>query len=128
MFLKLLEKIGVKFETVKSGLFKDILSPDRALTSEERDLLQSLIDSSYNQFVKIVAEGRKLSEGIFMGISIYTSWKSLFVSIISYGWCANVGVNITTDTNTRRLEAVNNWNFIKKNFLTYILIWLIISM
>ena len=59
---KLLERIGISFETVKSGLFKDILSPDRSLTPEERTLLQSLIDSSYDQFVKAVAEGRKLSE------------------------------------------------------------------
>ncbi len=59
---KLLERIGIRFETVKSGLFKDILSPDRALTAEERLLLQSLIDSSYDQFVKAVATGRNLSE------------------------------------------------------------------
>ncbi len=58
---KLLERIGIRFETIKSGAFKDILSPDRALTSEERQLLQSLIDSSYQQFVNVVAEGRKLS-------------------------------------------------------------------
>ncbi len=59
---KLLERIGIKFETVKSGLFKDILSPDRALSEEERSILQSLIDSSFNQFVEAVATGRKLSE------------------------------------------------------------------
>ncbi len=58
---KLLERIGIRFETVKSGIFKDILSPDRALSNEERDLLQSLIDSSYDQFVTAVAEGRQLS-------------------------------------------------------------------
>ncbi len=58
---KLLEKIGIGFETVKSGTFKDILSPDRALTPKERQLLQELIDSSYNQFVSAVAEGRQLS-------------------------------------------------------------------
>ena len=59
---KLLEKIGIRFETVKSGLYKDILSPDRALTNEERELLQSLIDSSYDQFVEAVAQGRNLSK------------------------------------------------------------------
>ena len=59
---KLLERIGIRFETVKSGTYKDILSPDRALTIEERQLLQSLIDSSYSQFVEAVAEGRELSE------------------------------------------------------------------
>ncbi len=59
---KLLEKIGIKFETVKSGPYKDILSPDRPLSEAERDLLQSLIDSSYDQFVTAVAEGRKISK------------------------------------------------------------------
>ena len=57
---ELLQKIGVRFETVKSGAYKDILSPDRALSPEERALLQSLIDSSYDQFVTAVAEGRNL--------------------------------------------------------------------
>jgi protease-4 len=59
---KLLERIGISFETVKSGLYKDILSPDRALTDDERQLLQGLIDSSYGQFVAAVASGRGLDE------------------------------------------------------------------
>jgi protease-4 len=58
---KLLEKVGIKFETVKSGIYKDILSPDRSLSTEERALLQSLIDSSYEQFVLAVAKGRNLT-------------------------------------------------------------------
>jgi ClpP class serine protease len=36
---RLLERIGVRFDTVKSGLYKDILSPDRALSEGERELL-----------------------------------------------------------------------------------------
>jgi protease-4 len=59
---RLLERLGIRFETVKSGLYKDILSPDRALTEAERTLLQDLIDASYHQFVAAVAEGRGLSE------------------------------------------------------------------
>ena len=58
---KVFEKIGIRFDTVKSGLYKDILSPDRPLSSDERALLQALIDSSYGQFVSVVAEGRKLT-------------------------------------------------------------------
>ena len=58
---KVFEKIGIRFDTVKSGPFKDILSPDRPLSSDERALLQALIDSSYGQFVSVVAEGRKLT-------------------------------------------------------------------
>ncbi|MEY3735689.1 MAG: hypothetical protein RLZZ624_748 [Cyanobacteriota bacterium] len=56
----LLERIGIRFETIKSGPFKDILAPDRALSAEERALLQALIDSSYDQFVTAVASGRGL--------------------------------------------------------------------
>ncbi|MEB3322034.1 MAG: signal peptide peptidase SppA [Synechococcaceae cyanobacterium] len=59
---RLLQRIGIRFDTVKSGLYKDILSPDRALTPEERQLLQDLIDVSYGQFVAAVAEGRGLAE------------------------------------------------------------------
>ena len=59
---RLFERIGIRFDTVKSGLFKDILSPDRPLSDAERELLQQLIDSSYSQFVAAVATGRKLSE------------------------------------------------------------------
>ena len=66
---KLLEKIGIKFETVKSGLYKDILSPDRSLSKEERELLQSLIDSSYEQFVLAVAKGRNLSPETVKGFA-----------------------------------------------------------
>tara|TARA_A100001035_G_scaffold1676_1_gene1227 strand:+ start:144 stop:623 length:480 start_codon:yes stop_codon:yes gene_type:complete len=57
---ELLEKIGIKFETVKSGVFKDILSPDKPLSEEGRELLQGLIDESYKQFTEAVSEGRNL--------------------------------------------------------------------
>ena len=57
---RLLDKIGVSFQTIKSGPYKDILSFDRQLTTEEEKILQELIDTSYDQFVKTVAEGRNL--------------------------------------------------------------------
>ena len=57
---ELLDKVGIKFETIKSGVFKDILSPDKPLSDEGRKLLQGLIDESYKQFTEAVAEGRNL--------------------------------------------------------------------
>ncbi|MBD2136088.1 signal peptide peptidase SppA [Anabaena sp. FACHB-1237] len=57
---RLLEKIGVSFKVIKSGPYKDILSFDRELTEAEQTILQELIDVSYNQFVKTVAESRFL--------------------------------------------------------------------
>ncbi len=60
---ELLNKIGIKFETVKSGLFKDILSPDKPLSEEGRALLQNLIDDSYEQFTNAVSVGRNIPIG-----------------------------------------------------------------
>jgi len=57
---ELLDKIGIKFETVKSGLFKDILSPDKPLSEEGRALLQGLIDESYKQFTEAVSNSRNI--------------------------------------------------------------------
>ncbi len=59
---RLLDKVGVSFKVIKSGPYKDILAFDRAPTAEEVAILQELIDSSYNQFVRVVAQGRNLTE------------------------------------------------------------------
>ena len=59
---KLAKKYGVEFETIKSGQYKDIMSPTREMTKEERDILQEMIDHSYEQFVKVIAEGRGMTE------------------------------------------------------------------
>lgn len=58
---RLLEKIGVSFKTIKSGPYKDILAFDRELTAAEQDILQEMIDTSYQQFVQTVAEARNLA-------------------------------------------------------------------
>ena len=57
---ELFAKIGYKSEVVKSGALKDIGSPDRPLTDAERQLLQNLIDSVHQQFVRAVAEQRNI--------------------------------------------------------------------
>jgi len=59
---RLLDRIGVSFKVIKSGPYKDILAFDRELTDSEKNILQELIDVSYSQFVKTVAEARRLSE------------------------------------------------------------------
>lgn len=56
----LMDKIGMKAFTLKTGKFKDSGSPVRSMTEEERALLQGVIDSTHGQFVKAVSEGRKL--------------------------------------------------------------------
>ncbi len=56
----LLGKVGIKSATIKTGTFKDAGSPDRPLSAEDRAMFQAVIDSTHEQFVRAVAEGRKL--------------------------------------------------------------------
>jgi protease-4 len=56
----LVEKLGVKGMTVKSGAFKDMGSPLRDMTPGERELLQGVVDNVHLQFVNAVADGRNL--------------------------------------------------------------------
>ena len=58
----LFEKIGYKSEVIKSGSMKDVGAPNRAMSEEERALMQGLIDNVYNQFVQAVAESRAMPE------------------------------------------------------------------
>ena len=58
----LFEKIGYKSVVVKSGAMKDVGASNRPLSSEERALIQGLIDNVFNQFVKAVAESRGMPE------------------------------------------------------------------
>ena len=57
---ELLKKVGVRSSVVKSGKFKDIGSPAREMTAEEMLLIQAIVDDIYDQFVRTIAENRKL--------------------------------------------------------------------
>lgn len=63
-YSKLAEEFGVKFETIKSGPYKDIFSPAREMTEDERKILQTMVNDSYNGFVNVIMEGRSLPEAV----------------------------------------------------------------
>ncbi|WP_102345280.1 signal peptide peptidase SppA [Bacillus sp. Marseille-P3661] len=56
----LAEKYGVKFETIKSGEFKDIMNPARDMTEEEKQILQTMVNNSYEGFVNVISKGRNI--------------------------------------------------------------------
>lgn len=56
----LAKKYGVDFVTIKSGPYKDIMSPSRKMTENERKILQTMINHSYDGFVKVISEGRHI--------------------------------------------------------------------
>ncbi len=58
---QLMKKVGVDYVVVKAGQFKDIGNFSRAMTPEERRVMQMLLDDVHGQFIGAVATGRKLA-------------------------------------------------------------------
>lgn len=84
-FRKLMEKIGISFEIIKSGKFKDTGSPYREMTREERGYLQDWVDSSYEQFVQAVMTERSLPEAKVRGIAdgrVFTGQQARELALI----------------------------------------------
>ena len=85
MIKELMNKIGVKPDVVKSGNMKDIGSPFREMTPDERKFFEQLIGAFHERFMSIVAEGRdipleevrKLANGL-----IYTADQALEYKLI----------------------------------------------
>jgi protease-4 len=76
----LLGKIGVATSTFKSAEHKDMGSPFRTLTPDERAIFQSVIDELQRQFVAKVVERRRLSQDTARGLAdgrIYTAPQAL---------------------------------------------------
>lgn len=83
----LYDKLGLKAITIKSGEHKDIGSPTRAMSEEERQALQELVDSMHARFLEVVKQGRekkidaetlsRISDG-----SIFTARRALQIGLI----------------------------------------------
>tara|TARA_Y100000748_G_C15469476_1_gene478294 strand:- start:104 stop:982 length:879 start_codon:yes stop_codon:yes gene_type:complete len=74
---ELFDKVGIKFETVKSGGLKDVGSYSREVTDEDRKHLNEMVKDIHSQFVSVVGENRtinrldliKLADGrVFTGL------------------------------------------------------------
>jgi protease-4 len=76
----LMQKIGVTANTIKSAEHKDMGSPFRTLTPEERRIFQSVIDELQRQFVAKVVERRRIAEDTARTLAdgrIYTAPQAL---------------------------------------------------
>jgi len=59
---ELARKYGVKSEPLKTGAFKDSLSPFRELGEQERQVWSEILDDAFGRFVTVIAENRKSLE------------------------------------------------------------------
>ena len=120
---QLADKIGIKVITVKSGKFKDLLNPFREPDEKTLQILQALIDDSYNQFVEAVAEGRKLPvEKVkkFADGRIFTGRQAKELGLVdelgNFDRAVEVARELSKSPDARIFEAKPRKTFIQKLF------------
>lgn len=99
-FGDLLDKIGVRYETIKSGELKDVGNPSRALTEEEEQMLRSVIMDTYEQFVEVVADGRSMDKESVYPLAdgrIYTGLQAYNLGLVDTLGTFDAAVQLAAD-------------------------------
>ncbi len=120
---QLADKIGIKVITVKSGKFKDLLNPFREPDEKTLQILQALIDDSYDQFVKAVAKDRKLPvEKVkkFADGRIFTGRRAKELGLVdelgNFDRAVEVARELSKSPDAKIFEAKPKKTFIQKLF------------
>ena len=82
---ELLDALGIQTETITSGDNKAMGSSYDPMTAEQRAIYKSLIDEAYDQFVGIVAEGRKMNDADVRKLAdgrIYTAKQAVDLGLV----------------------------------------------
>ena len=82
----LMGKVGVSYETITTGPYKDTGSMYRPMTEDERARWRLLINDAYERFVSIVAQGRKLSLSAVKGLAdgrVYTAHEAVQAKLVN---------------------------------------------
>ena len=82
---ELFKKIGITSDKIKSGPYKDILTNDRPMTPEEKEILQNIVDEIYDQFVYTVSAGRRMETSKVRAIAdgrIYTGRQAKNIGLV----------------------------------------------
>jgi protease-4 len=94
---KLLKKIGLETSNIKSGMYKDIGSPLRKMTPDERKLIKGVIDDIHDQFLEAVSLNRKISKEKISDIAdgrIFTGRQALKIGLVDYLGDKKYAINI----------------------------------
>lgn len=109
-YSELAEKMGVDFVTIKSGEHKDILSPTREMTAEEADILQNMLNNSYEQFVDVIANGRGLDDQVVRELAdgrIYDGQQAKELNLVDdFGYLEDVIEMIREEQDLAGAEVV----------------------
>jgi protease-4 len=97
---KLLQKLGIEFEVIKSKEHKDIGSTHRRLSERERQLMQELVTDVHDQFVDVTALHRDLPRDSVLKYAdgrVFTGQKAKELGFIDTLGSFEVAVDIAAD-------------------------------
>jgi protease-4 len=109
-FEGLLEKMGLKVETIKSGRHKDM--GFRELTAEEHQILQDMCDEMYNEFVEAVAKGRNLDPDYVRQLAtgqVYTGVQAVKLGLVDELGDLNHAIKLAADLAGVRRPVVEEY-------------------
>ncbi|OJH17408.1 signal peptide peptidase SppA [Bacillus obstructivus] len=117
-YSELAENFGVDFVTIKSGPYKDIMSSSRKMTEDEKKIIQNMVNNSYEGFVRVIAEGRHLTEKDVRKIAdgrVYDGRQAKDLNLIDdFGYLDDVIERVKKDYHLKNAEVVrfsNNGGF-----------------
>lgn len=107
----LLDKLGVTPIVYKSGAMKDILSSSRDATEEERQVIQTYIDESYQRFVDVIVEGRDMPKEQILQLAdgrIYSGQQAKNLGLIDQlGYQSDALTDLKADLDLDNAQVFN---------------------
>jgi protease-4 len=128
----LLKKIGLKSSVIKSGKYKDIGSPTREMTDDERKILQELVDDIYNQFLEVIAKDRETSPEEIKKIAdgrVFSGRQAQKLKLVDFLGDGNYAVRLagkmsgiagTPDVVYPKERGITFWDYMLQNTATSI--------
>ncbi|MCG6538292.1 MAG: signal peptide peptidase SppA [Syntrophales bacterium LBB04] len=129
---ELLKKIGLKSSVIKSGKYKDMGSPAREMTADEKKILQGLIDDVYAQFIDVIEQDRKIAREDVMKIAdgrVFSGRQAKILKLVdaigdrSYAVelaATLAGIKGTPEVVYPKKKEVTLWDYIFQNAATAI--------
>ncbi len=122
---ELMQKLGIRMNTIKSSRYKDIASPYRPMKPEEKDLLKNVIMDVYEQFVQIVADSRGLPADSVRKIAdgrIFTGRQAYEIGLVDTLGTLDDAIRIAAD-----LAGIENTPKLKRQKPKRLSIWDLIT-
>ncbi len=102
----LLENIGIEMLTVKSGPYKDMLSPYRSPDRNELALLQAVVDEIFFRFIESVSVGRGMDISEVQNIADGRVFSA--ITALEYGLIDAIGYREDAIKTAEELAGVSN--------------------